>query len=115
MSGAPTPLEAALKCRCPGCGRGRLYRGLLSVVPKCGECGLDLASHDAGDGPTVFVILILGAVVVGLAFLLQRFVSLHPIVQLAIWTPVIVGGAILMLRHLKALLIALQYRHRSLG
>jgi uncharacterized protein (DUF983 family) len=31
-----------------------------------------------------------------------------------VWTPLILGGAILMLRPLKAGLIALQYRHNIL-
>ena len=56
------PLRAGLGCRCPRCGRGRLYNGLLTVVDRCAVCGLDLSPHDSGDGPAVFVILILGAV-----------------------------------------------------
>jgi uncharacterized protein (DUF983 family) len=36
-------------------------------------------------------------------------------VHVVVWTPVILVGAILMLRPLKAALIALQYRHRALG
>jgi uncharacterized protein (DUF983 family) len=34
--------------------------------------------------------------------------------HLVLWTPFIIGGAIVMLRPLKAGLIALQYRHRLL-
>ena len=67
--GAPpvAPLTAALKGRCPQCGEGRLFAGFLTVAPRCTECGLDLSKQDSGDGPAVFVILILGFVVVGLA------------------------------------------------
>jgi len=36
-------------------------------------------------------------------------------VHLLLWTPLILGGAIAMLRPLKAGLIALQYRHHLLG
>ena len=36
-------------------------------------------------------------------------------VHLVLWTPLILGGAIVMLRPFKAGLIALQYRHRLLG
>ena len=45
--------HAALRCRCPRCGRGRLFRGLLDVRDRCAVCGLDLRAHDAGDGPAV--------------------------------------------------------------
>jgi uncharacterized protein (DUF983 family) len=36
-------------------------------------------------------------------------------VHLVLWIPAIVGGAILLLRPLKAGMIALQYRHHMLG
>ena len=108
-------LATALRCRCPRCGQGRLYSGLLTVVPLCGVCGLDLAAQDAGDGPAVFVILILGAVVVGLAFWVEVEFAPPLWVHLVLWTPVIIGGAIAMLRILKAWLIAMQYRHHLLG
>ena len=62
-----SPLSAGLGCKCPRCGRGRLFAGFLTVAEKCEACGLELAKHDSGDGPAVFVILILGFIVVGLA------------------------------------------------
>lgn len=83
--------------------------------PSCPVCGLDLSAEDAGDGPAVFVIFVLGFVVVGLAAWVEiRFAP--PIwVHLLLWTPLILVGAVLLLRPLKAGLIALQYRHRELG
>ena len=77
-------------------------------------CGLDLSAQDAGDGPAVFVILILGLIVVGLAALVEIRFSPPIWVHLALWTPLIIAGAIVMLRPLKAGLIALQYRHHLL-
>ena len=112
---APVSLaHAALLCRCPRCGAGRLFTGLLTVRPSCPSCGLDLSAQDAGDGPAVFVIFFLGLVVVGLAALIEvRFAP--PIwVHLLLWTPFIIIGAIGLLRPLKAGLVALQYRHHLL-
>jgi uncharacterized protein (DUF983 family) len=113
-SGAVSLSRAAFGCRCPRCGEGKLFAGLLSVRPVCTVCGLDLSAQDAGDGPAVFVILFLGLIVVGLAALVEiRFAP--PIwVHLILWTPLILGGAVAMLRPLKAGLIALQYRHHLL-
>jgi uncharacterized protein (DUF983 family) len=108
-------MQVALACRCPRCGQGKLYDGLLSVAPRCPHCGLDLRAQDAGDGPAVLVVLILGAVVVGLAILVEVLFAPPLWVHIVLWTPVILGGAIAMLRPLKAGLIALQYRHRDLG
>lgn len=109
---APVPLSrAALGCRCPRCGEGRVFHGLLTVRPTCTVCGLDISVHDAGDGPQVFVILILGLVVVGLAALVELRFSPPIWVHLLLWTPFILVGAIALLRPLKAGLIALEYRH----
>ena len=110
-----TLLRAALGCRCPRCGRGRLFAGLLSVRPACTVCGLDLSAQDAGDGPAVFAILFLGLIVVGLAALVEINFSPPIWVHLLLWAPLILIGAVAMLRPLKAGLIALQYRHRRLG
>ena len=108
-------LRVALGCRCPQCGRGRLFAGLLNVRQACEICGLDLSAQDAGDGPAVFAILFLGIIVVGLAALVEINFSPPIWVHLLLWAPLILGGAVAMLRPLKAGLIALQYRHRRLG
>jgi uncharacterized protein (DUF983 family) len=107
--------HAALGCRCPRCGNGRLFAGLLSVRGSCEACGLDLSAQDAGDGPAVFVILFLGLIVVGLAAIVEIQFAPPIWLHLILWTPLIIGGAIAMLRPLKAGLIALQYRHHLLG
>ena len=77
-------------------------------------CGLDLSAEDAGDGPAVFVILVLGLIVVGLAAIVE--INFSPPIwgHLVLWTPLISVGGIAMLRPFKAGLIALQYRHHLL-
>ena len=110
---APSVLEAALRCRCPRCGQGRLYRNLLEVRPRCEHCDLDLAGNDAGDGAAALVILVLGAIIVGMAFWVEfRFAPplwLHAI----IWPVITIPLAIALIRPAKAALIAMQYRHRT--
>ena len=107
-----SPFSAGLRCRCPACGRGALYRGFLSVVPECAVCGQDLRPREEGDGPAVFAILLLGAVVVGLALWTElRFEPpfwLHGV----LWAPLTLAGAVALLRPLKATFIALQFRNR---
>ena len=111
---AISPIRAALGCRCPRCGQGRLFTGLLDVRGACEVCGLDLSAQDAGDGPAVFVIFFLGSIVVALAALVEIKFSPPIWIHLVLWTPFIIVGAIAMLRPLKAGLIALQYRHHLL-
>ena len=113
--GAVSPFVAGLLCRCPRCGRGKLFQGLLDVAATCGACGLDLTAHDSGDGPAVFVILIVGGLAVALAFIVETNFTppiwLHLIYQI----PFVLGASILLLRPFKATLIALQFRHHVAG
>jgi uncharacterized protein (DUF983 family) len=106
--------RAALFCRCPRCGEGSILSGLLTVRPACPACGLDLSAEDAGDGPAVFVIFVLGALAVGIAAWMEIEFSPPIWAHLAVLTPLIIGGAIGLLRPLKAGMIALQYRNNLL-
>jgi len=103
---------AAINGRCPRCGRGALFDGVLAVGHKCPECGLDLSAHDAGDGPAVFVILILGAVTVGLALWVEAAFEPPYWLHAVLWPPLVLGSSIWLLRLLKAWLVAQQFRHR---
>lgn len=107
-----SPLITGLKCRCPRCGRGALFEGLLAVRPECGRCGLDLRGHDSGDGPAVLAIMILGFVVVGLALVIE--VKFQPPLWLhaVLWLPLTLVGGIALLRPLKAWLVAEAYHRR---
>jgi len=109
-----SPLAAALGSRCPRCGKGRVFQGWLAVAPHCGACGLDFHGEDVGDGPAALVILVLGAVVVFGAVLLEAKAGPPFWVHLAIWIPVTFAGTVFLLRALKAWLIGEQYRHHLL-
>ncbi|MCW5737064.1 MAG: DUF983 domain-containing protein [Enhydrobacter sp.] len=111
----PSPIDVALRGVCPRCGQGRLFHGLLTVVDRCSVCDLDLRGNDAGDGPAVFVILGLGAIVMGLVFWVEFRFEPPWWLHVLIWLPLTFGGAVWLLRLLKALLIAQQYAHRSTG
>lgn len=107
------PIAAGLKGCCPRCGKGRLFSGLLKVAPRCDSCGLDYSFADAGDGPAVFVILIVGFLVVGLA--LWTEVSLSPPLwlHLLLWIPLAVALSLGALRLAKGVLVTLQYANKA--
>ena len=108
-----SPVDIALRGACPRCGRGRLFGGVLRVVDRCSVCDLDLRGNDAGDGPAVFVILGLGALImIGVFWVEFRF---EPPwwVHVLTWGPLTVGLAMCLLRVLKAWLVMQQYTHRS--
>lgn len=107
------PIAAGLKGRCPRCGEGRLFSGMLTVGKRCGVCGLDYSFADAGDGPAVFVILIIGFVVVGLALWLEVNFGPPLWLHLVLWIPLTVVLSLAALRLIKGVLITLQYRNKA--
>ncbi|SVD51292.1 uncharacterized protein METZ01_LOCUS404146 [marine metagenome] len=108
-------VRSGLSGKCPRCGHGQLFSGYLSVSERCDVCGLDFQSQDAGDGPAVFIILILGFIIVGAAALFEIFAGPPLWLHLLLWTPVTLGGSVLLLRPFKAFMIALHYKHGLLA
>src|SRR5918996_47167 len=107
------PIAAGLKGRCPRCGEGRLFSGFLTVAPRCGNCGLDNSFADAGDGPAVFVILIVGFIVVGLALWLEVTSGPPLWLHFLLWIPLTLLLSLGSLRLIKGVLITLQYRNKA--
>ncbi|MGI9451831.1 MAG: DUF983 domain-containing protein [Geminicoccaceae bacterium] len=108
----PQLLSTALLCRCPACGNGALFQGFLKVRDRCDRCHADLSGQDSGDGPVPFIIFLVGAIVVGLALFIE--VSYQPSIwlHLLLWLPLTVILVLGLMRPAKALMIALQYKHR---
>ena len=110
---APPTILVALRGLCPRCGSKTLFQGLLAFAPRCRACGLDLAAFNVGDGPAALLILIIGALITALAILLD--LSVHPPfwVHVLLWVPIASIAVIGSLRAGKALLLALEYRHKA--
>jgi uncharacterized protein (DUF983 family) len=109
----PSVPRAALLGLCPRCGEGKLFDGYLKLARVCSACGLDYAMFDAGDGPAVFVILIVGFLVSGSALIVEVKYSPPYWVHAMLWLPAIVILSFVLLRLVKATLLVLQYKHRA--
>src|ERR1700732_1237936 len=112
----PTVAESAMRgiaCKCPRCGKGKLFQGFLTLRPACESCGLDYAFIDAGDGPAVFVILLAGFIVVGCALVVEFKYAPPFWLHAVLWLPLILVTTLPPLRSMKGLLIALQYHHKA--
>jgi len=108
-----SPFQAGLKARCPRCGEGKLYASMLKPADKCAACELDYAFIDSGDGPAVFVILILGFIILGLALFVETTFQPPLWAHALIWIPVVILACLWTLRFAKALMTALQYKTRA--
>lgn len=107
------PFRTGLAGCCPRCGQGRLFKGFLATRPACSNCGLDFEFADSGDGPAVFVIMLVGFVIVGLVLWVELAFTPPIWLHLVLWLPLTVILALSILRPLKGLMIALQYRNRA--
>jgi uncharacterized protein (DUF983 family) len=109
----PSSLYAGLRCRCPRCGEGKLFRGFLKLAPRCDACGLDFGFAEPADGPAFFVMTGVG-ILVTTAWAIWAATAQPPIwAQLALSMPAMLAGCLGTLRPVKAWLVAEQYVHKA--
>ncbi len=104
-----SPILTGVLGRCPRCGEGRLFDGFISLDRSCSSCDLDYGFADSGDGPAVFIMLIVGFLVVGLAIYTEINYRPDYWVHAVLWLPSILILSAGFLRPLKGILICLQY------
>jgi len=108
-----SPIRAGIAGRCPACGKGKLFQGYLKVAGRCSACDLYLSEYEDADGPAVFVILLLGFLVVGLALFVEVRYQPPFWLHALLWIPFILLSVYLMLPRLKGWLIGASYKYRS--
>lgn len=107
------PLVKSLTGHCPRCGNGRLFVGFLKVAPECDSCELKFDFVDSADGPAVFVILIAGFLITGLALIVEILYQPSYWVHAALWLPLGILLPLAMLPPLKGGLIWAQHHHSA--
>ena len=107
------PVSVGARGRCPRCASGRLFEGYLTPARECEACGLDFRFIDAGDGPAVFVILVVGFLVVGLALWVEVVHAPSLWFHFLVWPPLAVLVSLPLLRAIKGALIGEQFRRSA--
>jgi uncharacterized protein (DUF983 family) len=107
----PSPFIAGITGRCPKCGEGAIFDGMLQIAPACDACEASFESADIGDGAAVFGVLIAGAFAVVLLMLMQVAFDPPWWVHIIVQIPFISILTVSLLRLLKGLLFALQFAH----
>ncbi len=107
------PIRAGLFCRCPNCGRGKLFAGFLKVADRCEACGFDFTRLNTGDGAAIFIMQIAGGIVVfGALFVMIAFNP--PIWLLLLVTlPLVAALSVGLMRPGKGVMIGLQMRNKA--
>jgi len=90
-----------------------VFASYLKFRDRCRACGADLKSADAGDGPAVFVILVVGAIVAPLLIILQFGLNLPGWLALTLTMLAAIALCLALLPPFKALLFAFQWKHKA--
>ncbi|MHA6334207.1 DUF983 domain-containing protein [Qipengyuania sp. CAU 1752] len=86
---------------------------MVKLAPRCCQCGLDYDQFNIGDGPAAFLILLIGALLVGSAVWLQLSFGPPWWVHAILWIPMTIGLTLGGLRLAKAALLISEYRNRA--
>jgi uncharacterized protein (DUF983 family) len=106
-------IKVGLRGRCPRCGQGRLFKGFLTLAPRCEVCGLDYAFADPADGPAFFAMMIM-AIPVGILAVWIELVYEPPLwVHLVTTVPFMFLACVPVLRPFKGIMVASQYLHKA--
>jgi uncharacterized protein (DUF983 family) len=90
-----------------------LFDGFLRVGERCEACGLDMRAADSGDGPAVFIVLIVGMIVCFAALIVE--VAYHPPIwlHLLLWLPLAALLTAVLIRPFKGVMLAMQFHHKA--
>jgi len=102
-------------CRCPHCGKGKLFGKFLKVSDRCEACGEEYHHHRADDLPAYLVIFVVGHVILGLFMGVERMFELSAWTHLAILVPVTIASCLLLLQPIKGAVVGLQWALRMHG
>ncbi len=90
-----------------------MFSGLLGLAPACLACGLDYARFNVGDGAAAGVILLVSAIIMPTALVVDFRFSPPWWVHALLWVPAVTGLSLALLRLTKGLLVALEYRNNA--
>ncbi len=107
----PGAARRGLAGRCPRCGHGALFDGLVRYAQACPACGLAYHRFNVGDGAAAFIILIVGAIVTLAAVVTEVRAAPPWWVHALLWGPLTLLLSLLLMRLAKGLLLALEYAH----
>lgn len=108
-------LFRGLRCRCPKCGEGKIFRAFLKVNDNCPVCGEALHHHRADDFPAYIVIAIVGHIVAPLILAVETAYAWPYVWHLSVWLPLTLVLTLALLAPVKGAVVALQWGFRMHG
>ena len=102
-------------CKCPHCGKGKMFRAYLKVADQCDVCGEELNHHRADDLPPYIAITIVGHILVGIMLHMDMVYHVDPLTYLYTMIPLAVIMPLAMLPSIKGAIVGLQWANRMYG
>lgn len=99
-------------CRCPHCGKGKMFRAYLKVADECNVCGEELNHHRADDFPPYIAITIVGHIIIFLMLHLDMEYHVQPITYVYTMIPLAIVLPLAMLPSIKGAIVGLQWANR---
>ena len=108
-------IGSGVMCRCPNCGKGKLFRSYLKLNDTCSECGEKLSAARADDFPPYIAIFIVGHVLIGWMLHAEMSGPVDP--MLYVWTmiPAAILLPLVMLPSIKGAVVGLQWANYMYG
>lgn len=104
-----TAMKRGALGRCPNCGQGRLFSSFLKTVHECEYCSEEIHHHRADDLPAYLVVVVLGHIIVGAFMAVEAASTLSTWQHLAIWIPLTILSALVLIRPTKGAVVGLQW------
>lgn len=98
-----------VRCKCPRCGEGRVFRKWLKPLERCPACTLDLTPQRADDFPAYIAILVTGHLLAPLIIILSLDFEMEPLAMMSILVPLSLVMMLGMLQPSKGAVIAAQW------
>lgn len=102
-------------CRCPNCGKGKLFRSYLKINDTCSECGEKLSSARADDFPPYIAIFIVGHILVGWMLHAEMSGPVDPMFYVWTMIPAAILLPLIMLPSIKGAVVGLQWANYMYG
>lgn len=108
-----SPFHTGIRGKCPRCGEGKLFSGILKLAPQCEKCELSYAFADPADGPAFFVMSITGFIAMGLVFALDGRLPIPNWLTFMLVGVVVLAASIVLLIPIKGWLVNSQYFYKA--
>lgn len=111
----PTAMKHGFLHKCPNCGIGKLFYKYLKITDTCSHCQEEIFHQRTDDAAPYFTIVIVGHIVLPLAFAAEKFWHLSSQTHMMLWLPMILILSLVLLPCIKGAVVGLQWALRMHG